>query len=127
MQGQPFSRRRFFESMAGVAGVSALMLAATGCQGVQQALGPQSALLECVGEKAEEGVRLRSLLGFAERLRGSDEGVDLARVAIELLHPERLDVIEFFLVDQCDRVVSKRHGPHIVDDQCKRSVLSAES
>ena len=42
MQGQPFSRRRFFGSMAGVAGVSALVLAAAGCKGVQQALGPQS-------------------------------------------------------------------------------------
>ena len=42
MQSQEFSRRRFFEKMAGVAGVAGLMVAGAGCQSIQEALGPKT-------------------------------------------------------------------------------------
>ena len=42
MQSQAFSRRRFFEKMAGVAGVAGLMVVGAGCQSIQEALGPKT-------------------------------------------------------------------------------------
>src|SRR5688572_19172452 len=42
VQSQGFSRRRFFEKMAGVAGVAGLMVAGAGCQSIQEALGPKT-------------------------------------------------------------------------------------
>ena len=38
---QSFNRRSFLGKLAGTAGAAALVAAATGCQGVQQALGPK--------------------------------------------------------------------------------------
>ena len=42
MQDQAFSRRRFLGNLAGIAGASGLLMAASGCQGIQQALGPKT-------------------------------------------------------------------------------------
>src|SRR5262245_53145664 len=42
MQGQAFNRRSFLGKLAGTAGAAALVAAAAGCQGVQQALGPKT-------------------------------------------------------------------------------------
>jgi ABC-type glycerol-3-phosphate transport system substrate-binding protein len=43
MHSQAFSRRRFLGKVAGTAGLFGSIVAAAGCQGVQQALGPQNA------------------------------------------------------------------------------------
>src|SRR5712692_282771 len=50
-------------------------------------------------------VRFRALLGFAERLRRSEEGVDIARIALQLVHPKRFEVVEFFFLNQRIRIV----------------------
>src|SRR6185436_8902787 len=75
----------------------------------REALRPEMALLQDVGEEAEEGVGLRALLGLAQRLGDVDERVDVARVALDPVHPERLDVIELFLLDQSLRIFAKTH------------------
>ena len=79
-----------------------------------QALRPESFFFERVAEETEERVGLRALLGFAQRLGERDEGTDVARVALDLVHPERLEVIEFFLLNQSIRVVAERHGDGIL-------------
>jgi hypothetical protein len=77
-------------------------------------LAPEAALLECVAEKTEERVRLSALLGLAERLRDVEERLDVARIALDLVHPERLEVVELLLLNQNTRIFAERHGEGIV-------------
>jgi hypothetical protein len=79
-----------------------------------QALQPELALLEGVGEEAEERVGLGALRGFAEGFPGGDERFDVARVPLDLLHPERLEVVELFPVNQSIRIFAERHGREIL-------------
>ena len=55
-----------------------------------------------------------ALLGFAQRFGGPQERVDVARVAFDLVHPERLELIELFFLNQRIGLVRKRHGRGIV-------------
>ena len=71
---------------------------------------PQLLLQQRVGEEAEERVGLRALLRLAERPGRGDERVDVARVAVELRHPERLELVEFLLIDQALSIVAKRQS-----------------
>jgi hypothetical protein len=66
----------------------------------EEPFGPALVLFEGVGEEAEEGVGLRPLLGFSERLRRGQEGLDVTRIAVEGTHPEGLELVKFFLFDQ---------------------------
>jgi hypothetical protein len=79
-----------------------------------QPLRPELALLERVGEEAEERVGLTALFGFAKGFRGGEESFDVRGVALDLLHPERLEVVEFFLVNQSIRIFAERHGGGIL-------------
>src|SRR5581483_177732 len=80
----------------------------------EKTLRPEIALFQRVGEEAEKRIRLRPLLCLAERLGDGDKRLGVTRIAIELLHPERLEIVEFLAVNQRERVVSERHGRHIV-------------
>src|SRR4029079_4170214 len=57
-------------------------------------LRPKLLVFECVGQESEERVGLGALFGFAEGLRGGEEWIDIREVAVELGHPERLDLIK---------------------------------
>jgi hypothetical protein len=73
-----------------------------------QALRPHLALEVGVVEEAEEGVGLRALLGLAERLRRAKERFDVARIGVELGHPERLERVEVSFFDQFRGIFRKR-------------------
>ena len=79
-----------------------------------QALRPELSFLEHIGEQSEERVGLRTLLGLAQRLRGVEEHLDVAGIALDLIHPERLEIVELFLLDQSTRIFAERHGSGIV-------------
>ena len=74
-----------------------------------QALQPHFSLEQHFGEEAEERVGLGALLGFAKDLRRSQESADVARIALQLAHPERFELVEFFVVDQRIRVIGEAH------------------
>jgi hypothetical protein len=79
-----------------------------------QALRPGLALLERVAEETEERVGLRALLRLAQRLRGGEERVDVGGIALDLVHPERLEIVELLLLNQSIRVFAERHERGIV-------------
>src|SRR6185295_7578663 len=87
---------------------------------------PQLLLQQRVGEKAEERIGLRALLRLAEHAGSGDERVDVARVAVELRHPEGLELVEFLLVDQALSIVAKRQsrGP---PGRNERDIVAAEA
>jgi len=72
-----------------------------------EALRPELALEEGVGEKADEGVGERALLRFAQRFGDAEEGVGVARIAVELVHPQRFEIVEFLLFNQRVCIVGK--------------------
>ena len=74
-----------------------------------QPLWPELALLEGVGEEPEESVGLRALLGLAKCLPHVDEGVGVARVLVDLIEPEGLEIVELLLLYQSIRIVAERH------------------
>ena len=79
-----------------------------------QALKPVAAFLLGVGEETEERVRLRTLFGLSQRFRDGEERFDVGRIAIELRHPERLDVVKLLFVDPVECVFAERHEARIV-------------
>src|ERR1051326_2488982 len=84
------------------------------------ALRPELALEEDVGEEADEGVGECALLGLAQRLGRFQERVGVARIAVELVHPERFEVVELLFLNQRVGIVGKpqrellRNGRRIV-------------
>src|SRR5436190_2149596 len=75
-----------------------------------QPLRPELLLEIGVAEKAQQRIGLRALLRLAERLGGANERIDITGVAFHLRHPQRLERIEIFPVDQLRGIISKRQG-----------------
>src|SRR5260221_1115223 len=76
-----------------------------------QALGPELLLEQGVSEQAHQRIGLGALLGLAEGFCGTDQGVDVGGIALELVHPERFQLIEFLLFNQraCIFSEAQRH------------------
>jgi hypothetical protein len=75
-----------------------------------QPLGPHLFLEQRVGKETEERVGLGALLGFAQRFPGFEKRADVARVAIDLVHPQRLELVELFFLNQSIRIFGEAHG-----------------
>ncbi len=73
----------------------------------RETLRPELALQEDVGEEADEGVGEGALLRLAQRFGGFQEHVDIPRIAVELIHPQRFEVVELLLLNQRVCIVGK--------------------
>src|SRR5262249_866953 len=74
-----------------------------------QALGPHFPLEEHFGERTKKRAGLAALFGLAKRFGDSQKGLDVARIALQLTHPERFECVEFFVVNQRIRVIGEAH------------------
>ena len=75
-----------------------------------KALRPELSLQQRIAQQGEEGVGLRALLGFAKGLGRSKEILDLRRITLQLIHPERLQPVEVLFFNQRIRIVGETHS-----------------
>ncbi len=90
----------------------------------RQALGPELPFQQNVGEKSEERIGLRALLGLAENLGDADERLGVGGIALELVHPERFQPVELLLFNQSASIFNepqrhdlRRDEPRIVNER----------